>query len=201
AAASAGVLALALHVAIVSQEPMRESMRLTPPAVAFDPAFRQERVATQHYKPFDPEPPTYPAMLGNRGVLKCYGLPPLGRVGALAADDPSYGGEVTTSPASEGDAVRIADWSPNRVVAELGSVAAHPTTLVYNTNYDDGWTSDRGPVIDVDGRVGVEMADPRAGDRVTLVYRPRLLGAGLLLGAAGLACCGALAVRARRRSG
>jgi hypothetical protein len=207
ALATVAAFGLAMHVALGSGEPMRESMRFTVPAVEFDPAFHHERTAPFHYKPFDPETPMYPAMLGNRGVLQCYGAPPIDRVGALSADDPGYRGEAylvgaagdVSDVSDVSESARVVDWSPNHAVVEL-SAPAPATRLVYNMNYDDGWTSDRGPVVDEAGRVAVDVVGMTPGSRVTFVYRPRLFVPGLLLGALGGVACLALAWRNRAYS-
>jgi hypothetical protein len=174
--AAALVLLLGVHIAIVSNQSLGEAMRLKAPPIVAGETFHHEQVAPFHYFPADWAPPMYLAMLGNRGVIACYGLPPLDRVGARSVTDPQYSGEVTVTP--DGTA-RIAAWSPNRVVLAV-EVPSAASTVVYNMNYDDGWTSDEGAVIDVDGRVGITVS--RLSPSVTLTYWPPLLAPGLMLG-------------------
>lgn len=216
AGAAALVLGLALHIAFVGRDAMAESMVFPLPPVPHDETFHHARLPPYHYKVMDPALPMYPAMLGNRGVLRCYGAPPTDRIGALAVKDPEYRGEAeiigddgarettgeSAARSEDGrrpdnpidERVAVAEWSPNRAVVEVRETVAH-AALVYNMNYDDGWTSDYGPVIDVAGRVGVRLSGSPP-PRITFVYKPRLLGAGLVLGAVGIlavALCGVFA--------
>jgi len=167
---------------------MWEGMHLSAPVVPGDPSFHHEATAPFHYKPFESTPPMYLAMLGNRGVIEGYGVPPGTPVAARSVEDPRYDGEATLlSPPSqapmEGAGARVVTWTPNH--AEIALQGAAPgQTLVYNMNYDDGWTSDGGAVVDADGRVGVVLAG--AVSSVHLTYRPTGLVPGLFLGLAGL---------------
>jgi hypothetical protein len=187
AGAAALVLLLAVDVAGVAQQSMIESMRLTVPPIEPAATFHHEKKAPFHYKPIDFAIPMYPAMLGNRGVIECYGTTPIDHVGARSVTDPAYTGEANVTPSGE---ARVIDWSPNHVTLALES-AATGSTVVYNMNYDDGWTSDAGDVTEVDGRVAVQLARPAS--TVTFWYRPRLLVPGLLLAGLGLFACALLA--------
>ncbi len=209
AAAAGAVLLLAIHIAWVSRRPLVESMRLSAPPIEVREDFHHERVARLHYKAFARGGSSFLSMLANRGVLQCYGYPPI-PVGAQAITDPEYVAEATLLPprpaesaetdSAEASPARIVTWSPNRVVIDVGAAPAG-TTVVYNMNYDDGWTSDRGPVVDVDHTVAVRWpgAESAGGEHtVTLVYRPRLLAAGLLLAMVGALFSALLLVRERR---
>jgi hypothetical protein len=188
-ALGAFVLALALDVAVVARRSMVESMHLRLPPVTAMP-FRHEESS-----PFRAMPSTL-AILRNQGNIRCYGAVE-DRIGARSATDARYRGEAfVLAPDGTGAVVApIADWSPNRVVIDARG-AAPGTTLVYNMNGDDGWTSDAGSVIAVDDAVAVMVTQPR--DSVTFTYRPRGLVPGLLLGALGLGLASALALRERR---
>ena len=186
------VLALGVDLATVARQSMVESMRLTAPSITAGETFHHEQVAPFHYKPADFAVPMYLSMLGNAGVIECYGVPLLDRIGARSVTDPGFEGEVTVTPHAD---ARVVEWSPNRAVFALGAVSAG-STLVYNMNYDDGWRSEQGDVLDVDGRVGVRLERP--AERVTLTYRPRLLAPGIVLGLLGALACLVLGWRERR---
>lgn len=180
------VLALALDVASVARYAMAGAMRARLPPIDAAIEFHHEQAG-----PFRAMP-MYTAMLRNQGVIDCYGAT-ADYIGALSVSDPRYEGDVVVTP--PGAAARVADWTPNRVVVESPGIAPG-STLVYDMNYDDGWSSDEGPVVDDGGKVAIQVVRPT--ERVTLVYRPPLLTAGLLLAALGAAVAGAFAWRARR---
>jgi hypothetical protein len=132
-------------------------------------------------------------MVANRGVIGCYGLPEIGTIGALGVKDPRFKGEATvalpggmplpTALDGAGATARVDAWSPNQVVIALHDVPAG-STVIYNMNYDDGWRSDEGDAIDVDGRVGARLSRERGA--VTFTYRPPFLVLGLFIGALGI---------------
>jgi hypothetical protein len=142
--------------------------------------------------------PIYLAMLGNRGVVDCYGTPPFEGQRARAVSDPLYRGEAYVEESAERSAIataRVTEWSPNHARIALDG-AGPGSTVVYNMNFDDGWRSDAGTVIAVDGKVAVRLDEPRTS--VTLWYRPRGLDLGLVLGALSVVASGLLCWRARR---
>ena len=74
--------------------------------------------------------------------------------------------------------------------------------LVYNMNYDEGWHSEDGRVVNHDATVALVL--PEGAARVTLRYTPPGLGAGLVLAAVtvlGLLAFGRREARLRGRAG
>lgn len=206
--AAALVLALAVDVASVARKPMTAAMWMVPPRIPAGRMFHFEVEPPFQYRRRDWAGPMYLAMLGNTGVLNCYGTPPFDRRGARAISDPRYRGEVFVE--GEGGAAagivgaaaqivgataQIVEWSPSRAVVEVTG-AGDGALLVYNMNYDEGWRSDAGPVIEREGAVAVRV--PAGSSRVALRYRPPGLALGLLLGAATAAIAAWLVRRERR---
>jgi hypothetical protein len=198
-AAALAVLAIGFDVAQVAQLPMAATMWMVPPAVPADRAFHFEQEAPFHYKKRDWAGPMYLAMLGNTGVLNCYGAPPFDRKGALAQKDPRYRGEVHVQ--GQGTP-RLTAWSPNTAVVDVEG-AAEGALLVYNMNYDEGWHATiEGPdetravsASNVSNRTAARL--PPGSSRVTFWYRPPNLGIGLGIGA--LAALTLLGLRRRER--
>jgi hypothetical protein len=144
----------------------------------------------------------YLAMLGNTGVINCYGAPPFERKGARPVGAPDYHGEVWLTghdggaPQTPGNGTaRIAEWSPNRVVVDVEG-ADPGSLLVYNMNFDEGWRSDAGPVVSQQNVVAARL--PGGSARVTLRYRPPYLGIGVL--SAALAVGALVWLRRRERA-
>jgi hypothetical protein len=197
------VLALAVDIAIVARRSMAETMVLEAPEVAPSDTFHHDQASPYRYRPFSVPQPSYLSMLANRGVIACYGLPHIDDIGARSVKDPRFQGEVTVTlpdgtsapaPLDGADAMaRITAWSPNRVVIALHGVPAG-STVVYNMNYDDGWRSEEGDAIDVDGKVAARLSRER--ETVTFTYRPRFLVLGLWV--AAFAVLAAAFVAARR---
>lgn len=193
AAAAGLVLLLGVDIGLVARKPMEQAMWMVPPdSIPRGRPFHFEAEPPFQYKRRDWAGPMYLAMLGNTGVLNCYGAPPFERKGAIATKDARYKGEVHVE--GEGRATLVA-WSPNHVVIDVDG--ATPSSLVvYNMNFDEGWSADTGPVEPFENAVATR---PHAGSsRVRLRYRPPYFGAGLLLGAATLAGLGLFYRRARR---
>src|SRR5262249_4954390 len=145
-----------------------------------DRPFHHEQEPPFQYKRRDWAGPMYLAMLGNTGVINCYGPPPFDRKGARPVGAPDYHGEVWIK--GRGSA-RIASWTPNQATAEVrgpepGSI------LVYNMNFDEGCRSDAGPVVSQDNAIAAPLV--RESARVPLRYRPPYLGLGLAVAAIGV---------------
>jgi hypothetical protein len=193
AAAAVLVLALGVDIGLVARKPMLQAMWMVPPDnIPQGRPFHFEVEPPFQYKRRDWAGPMYLAMLGNTGVINCYGAPPFDRKGALAVKDARYRGEVHVEG---GGTATIAAWSPNRVVIDVAD-ASPSSLLVYNMNFDEGWSADTGPVEPFENAVATRL--PGGSARVTLRYRPPYLGAGVVLGAATLAGLGLLYRRARR---
>ncbi len=164
----AGAVALvAVDVARVAQQPMRAAMWMVPPPIA-PGAFHFEREPPYHYLRRDWAGPVLLAMMGNVGVLDCYGVPrDRLHIAALPHDAPGYRGMLWLDGPGEVEMMR---WSPNGVVARV-SGASPGTRLVYNMNHRAGWQADGHEVIAVDGLVAVRLGDAPNGE-LRLRYRP-----------------------------
>lgn len=190
------VLGLGVDIGLVARKPMEGSMWMVPPdKIPQDRPFHYEQEPPFQYKRRDWAGPMYLAMLGNTGVINCYGTPPFDRRGARPIRDPQYKGEARVEG---GGKARVLDWSPNRVTLEVEG-AAEGARLVYNMNYDEGWSSDSGPVMPWENTLSTPVGPSTR--TVTLSYRPPYLGAGLLTGALTVALLVALQRRARKEEG
>jgi hypothetical protein len=183
AAAALLVLRLAVDVGVEAQLPMTAAMWMVPPdRIPQGRPFHFEQEPPFHYKRRDWAGPMYLAMIGNTGVINCYGTPPFDRKGARPVGAPDYKGEAWLT--TKGTA-KVAEWSPNHVVIDVEG-AEPGALLVYNMNFDEGWRSDAGRVVSHDNALATPLQAGRS--RVTLRYRPPYLGLGVL--------CAALAVGA-----
>ncbi len=199
--AALAVGALALDIATVAQKPMTASMWMVPPDnIPQDRAFHFEQEPPFWYKRRDWAGPMYLAMLGNTGVINCYGTPPFERKGARPVNAPDYRGEAyltdaagTSTAGSLGDA-KVVDWSPNHAVLEADAKA--PGLLVYNMNFDDGWHTDVGPAVAFKNALAVGV--PAGKARVTFTYRAPYLWPGVLAAVLAGGAVWAFARRERR---
>lgn len=192
------VLALGIDVALVARKPMEQAMWMVPPDnIPRGRPFHFETEPPFQYKRRDWAGPMYLAMLGNTGVLNCYSAPPFDRKGAIAVKDPRYRGEVHLEGEGGGTA-KIVAWTPNSAVIDV-SDAAPGSLLVYNMNFDEGWSADVGTIESFAYALAVRL--PGGTTRVTLRYRPPFFALGLLLGAATLAGLGLAYRRVRRDDG
>jgi hypothetical protein len=200
-----GCLLLAVDIGRQSSLPMQQAfwMRARPTREA--PAFQQlERVPRRlQYQRRDYAPEAVPAILAGNGVLECNlhaslsiyapktanGRPAGMGARGLGASD--YRGEVFTQ--SGVGRAQIVAFSPNQVVVEL-SDAKVGDRLIYNQNFDPGWSVDGRPAQPYRDAVSTLIAAPNA--RVTFRFWPRGLTAGLLL--FGLTLVGALLLAWRR---
>lgn len=123
----------------------------------------------------------YAAARANMGSLSCY--EPLGPavVAPIGVNTPQYRGEQYLL---HGGTVGVVDWSPNRMVLAVSSMA--PNILVVNYNYDAFWhvVSGEGQTFDHEGLLGVSV--PAGSQELVLVYQPLRFTAGLLLAFAAL---------------
>jgi hypothetical protein len=198
AVAAVCAMALAFDVAWVARGALAPAMRLHVPPGERDAVFHFEEKATEGYD-YTYLKGSYVAMLRNRGVIDCYGLPDFGPRGARSTTDPRYRGEAYVDDPDDlatGATARVTDWSPNHAEVHLEGAAAG-SFVVYNMNYAPGWESDVGPVVPREDKVAVRLSVPSA--TVTFRYRPPNGLAGLLLGGIGVAACAGLVVRDRRR--
>jgi hypothetical protein len=195
-ALAALVLPLAVDIGRVAQKPMTQSMWMVPPdRIPTGRPFHFEQEPPFQYKRRDWAGPMYLAMLGDTGVINCYGAPPFDRKGAKPVTAPDYRGEaylVTSGGATAAGSAKVVRWSPNHATLEVEG-AEPGSLLVYNMNFDEGWRADAGPVIAHKNALAVRLASASAS--VTFSYRPPGLGAGVL---ACVLAVGAVALLRRR---
>jgi hypothetical protein len=172
---------LALDIASVAQQPMRDAMWMVPPPIPEGRDFHHERQPPFHYEKRDWAGPMLLSMMANTGVLDCYGVPR--REGwqphALAVDDAHYRSEAYVEGSGR---ARIEAWSPNRVRIALESVE-EDSMLVYNMHFGRGWRAElepggSAPVVAHAGLLAVRI--PRGTERALLSYRPPGLPLGLV---------------------
>lgn len=187
AAASVAVLALAVDVGLVAQKPMTAAMWMVPPDnIPRGRAFHFEQEPPFQYKKRDWAGPMYLAMLGNTGVINCYGAPPFERKGARPVGGPGYRGEahvVLPDGGASAATAKVVGWSPNRATIQVDD-AEEGAILVYNMNFDEGWHADPGRVEAYEDALATRV---RAGaSTVRFSYRPPYLRVGLLAAALAL---------------
>jgi hypothetical protein len=117
------------------------------------------------------------AMERNEGYVYCDLVPNNAKPqGAIAKELPGYKGEVyiLDGPGS----AKVVGWTTNSAVIEYAGVKPG-STLVYNMNWDPGWSANGQPAPEVLHAVGATL--PEASGRVELRYRPRSMGSALLV--------------------
>lgn len=137
------VLAVGVDVARVAQQPLHDEMRarLPDPMPPVQPFSFVDRPTLRYQPPVHRPPSQLVTVLTNTGIVHCYGLPPFADVGALAADDPRYRGPLFIDGDGDGGgAATLTRWTPNRVEATVAG-ARDGATLVYNMNFDCGWSA------------------------------------------------------------
>jgi hypothetical protein len=170
---------LAVDVARVAQLPMTSAMWMVPPTIPEGRTFHHAQEPPFQYKKRDWAGPVLLAMMGNTGVLNCYGVPrsPERPIAPLPRGDSRYRGELYLEGTGRAE---LTAWSPNHVSARLSDVGSD-ATLLYNMNYRNGWRSDAGKVFARHGLIAVRV--PPGARSVELWYRPPGLGLGLLVAA------------------
>ena len=162
---------LCFDIARVSRQPFEQAFWMEKPDEI--PALAQFEHHTNgpiNYLRRDWAPPMLLSMMANTGGIKCYGVDPRFKPGALAADAPGYRGNVylTDGPGS----AAITAWSPNHAEVRLSGARAGDV-LAYNMNFDPNWTANGEPAFEYNGVVATHVAD--GATQVTFRYRPRSL--------------------------
>jgi len=118
AALAALVCLLAVDVARVAQQPMRDAMWMVPPDIPPDGSFHFEEQPPYHYRKRDWAGPMLLSMMANTGVLNCYGVPRKEgqKPAAIARGAPGYRGEVYVEGGGEAE---ILHWSPSQVQVQV----------------------------------------------------------------------------------
>lgn len=183
ALAACCALLLGCDVAMIAQKPMAQAMKLNAPGHITKAAdFHFEKTPPHQYRPRDWAGPMYLAMLANTGVIDCYGTPPFEERGALARRSPGYRGEAQVDG---GGRAEVVAWSPNHARIRVENAPAPNARLIYNMNYDSGWsatvedgiTSTPARVEPDSHRVSVSV--PQGDSFVELRYRPPGLRLGI----------------------
>jgi hypothetical protein len=187
------VLFLALDIAKIAQLPMNQSMWMVPPDNIRKTEFYFDQEVPYHYKKRDWVGPLYLAMLGNRGVINCYGAPPFERRGALARADKKYRGEVFVS---EGQGATIVVKRTLNTATLRVEEASENALVVFNMNFDEGWSTSVGTLLNQDNRIAVRL--PAGTHEVQLRYRAPNFFLGLFIGL-GTLLASVLIVRQQRR--
>lgn len=203
AVVAALAFALALDVASVAKKPMKDAMWMVAPSnIPQGRPFHHVKKPPFQYVRRDWAGPMYLAMLGNTGVLECYGTPPFDERGAISQKDRQrYRGEAFF----EGDGrarAEVVVWTPGSAEIVLDGVE-RTARLVYNMNFDQGWhaTVDGTPrpVVASAHRVAVEV--PEGATRVRFEYGAPRLGAGLAVFFLTVALASGYAVWKKRAQG
>ena len=200
----AGCALMAVDIGRAASLPMQQAFwmraRPTREARSFEQFAQVPRQLQYVRRDYAPE--AVPAMLAGYGVLQCNVHASLsvyaprsadGRpvgMGARGRGDAGYRGEAYTL-SGVGD-VRIVAFSPNRVVIEVRGATAGDR-LVYNQNFDPGWTVDG--VAAPRYRDVVSAVIPATNARLSFEFRPRGLSAGLAILALTLVVVAATAFR------
>jgi hypothetical protein len=178
------LFAPAIDIALVAQKPMAGSMWMVPPdKIPNDRPFHFEQEPPFQYKRRDWAGPMYLAMLGNTGVINCYGTPPFDRKGARPTTAPDYRGEAYVIPpggSRSAATAKVVRWSPNKATIQVEG-AEPGALLVYNMNYDEGWHADAGRIESYKNALAVKLSGGTA--TVTFSYRPPYLWPGVLVAA------------------
>jgi hypothetical protein len=198
-ALAAMLIPVAVDIGLVAQKPMADAMWMVPPDnIPKGRAFHFEQEPPFQYKRRDWAGPMYLAMLGNTGVINCYGTPPFERRGAKPVTAPDYRGEaylVKPGGAPAAGSAKVVRWSPNKATIQVEG-AEPGALLVYNMNFDEGWRADTGRVVAHKNAVATRLDG--GGATVNFSYRPPHLGAGVF--GAGIAIVALVMLRRRERS-
>jgi hypothetical protein len=169
------VFFVAIDIATVGRRSTEHSFYMEAPVIHANPVFQQRNASPYNYAPGDWAGATLLAMFANIGIIGSYGLPPF-QPGALAATTPEYRGEAYLADGV--GSAHVAQWTPNRAVVEYDHAGAG-SVLVYNMNFDPGWSANGAPALDYHQAVAAHV--PIGSGRVTFSYYPPMLNWGLLV--------------------
>ncbi|ACL04156.1 hypothetical protein Dalk_2463 [Desulfatibacillum aliphaticivorans] len=169
-----GKLALALFMAFAAVYPLAANRLIIPLTFFHDPPEAGQRAAFSQVL----YGPLYINLMENTGVIKWHSsiqiptnaVPSRLELGAGGPEEylHSYRGEAWL--ASGRGEVRLLDASYNRIRVHVDMQT--PGLIVINQNYDPGWSSSWGRVVDVQGLLGVHVTEP--GEReILLIFRPK----------------------------
>ena len=153
----------------VARQPFEQAFWMEKPEnIPALPLFEHHTNAPVNYLRRDWAQPMLLAMMANTGVIKCYGVDPKFKPGAIAADAPNYRGLAFV--AGEQGSAEVIDWSPNH--ADVRVAGAGPGALVvYDMNYDPSWRANGQPALEYQGMVAARLTGSEA--QVSFRYFPR----------------------------
>jgi hypothetical protein len=158
-------------LAVVARQPFEQAFWLEKPAeIAALPLFEQHTNGPVNYLRRDWAPPMLLSMFANTGVIKCYGVDPDFKPGAIAADAADYRGRAYVADGA--GTAEISDWSPNHADVRVAGAGAG-ALVVYNMNFDRSWRANGQPALDYRGLVATRLTGNVA--QVTFRYFPRTL--------------------------
>jgi len=155
----------------VARQPFEQAFWMEKPdQIPALPLFEHHSNGPINYLRRDWAPPMLLSMMANTGVIKCYGVDPRFKPGAVAADAPGYRGR-TYIAGGAGNA-ELTDWSPNHADVRVTGARAG-ALVVYDMNFDPSWRANGEPALDYDGQVAMRLT----GDtpQVKFRYFPRTL--------------------------
>jgi hypothetical protein len=204
-AALAIVCLYGIDLATVSRQATVAPFRLEVPPVVPHGPFEQEKF--QHYRYRKPavgpalrdryEWPAkiiYPSMLANTGMVTCYGIPPEAKSDVVGSDQSEFRGLVFL--AGGAGRAEITRWTPNAVTVHVTG-GSPGDRVVYDMNFDPGWSADGAPAENWRGLVGAKLT---GGDQIVEIsYRPSRLTAGLIAFAVTVLALSVVLTRERRR--
>jgi hypothetical protein len=204
-AALAIVCLYGIDLATVSRQATVAPFRLEVPPVVPHGPFEQEKF--QHYRYGKPavgpalrdryEWPAkiiYPSMLANTGMVTCYGIPPEAKSDVVGSDQSDFRGLVFL--AGGAGRAEMTRWTPNAVTVHVTG-GSPGDRVVYDMNFDPGWSADGAPAENWRGLVAVKLT---GGDQIVEIsYRPSRLTAGLIAFAVTVLALSVVLTRERRR--
>ncbi|MEP7052710.1 MAG: hypothetical protein ABJB12_20245 [Pseudomonadota bacterium] len=155
----------------ISREPFEQAFWMEKPQeIPALAQFEQHTNGPVNYLRRDWAPPMLLSMMANTGVIKCYGVDPRFKPGALAADAPGYRGNVYLAQGP--GRAELSSWSPNHAEVHVTGARAGDV-LAYNMNFDPNWSANGEPAIEYNGVVATRVRADTT--QVTFHYAPRSL--------------------------
>lgn len=152
-----------------SRTPFEQAFWMRAPEIQRAEVFEHRFRSPVRYIVRDWAEPALLPMFANTGVVRCYGVDPEFRGGAIPKESRSYRGVAFVEGPGEVD---LLDWTPNSAVVELADVTPGDL-VVYNMNYDASWRANGEPALSYRGLVAARA--PVDGARIEFRYVPRTL--------------------------